>query len=79
MLIPLIQNISYTLEINVIAVEYPGYSLYKSKKVNKENIKNDSLDIIYFLNNVCNIKNKNIILMGRSIGTGPVIYLSSLF
>ena len=57
-------------------MEYPGYSIYYSEK-SAETIEEDSLILFDFLTNECKINNKDIIVCGRSIGTGPATYLAS--
>ena len=68
--------INSSLPFNTICMEYPGYSIYYEKK-SAETIENDSLALFDFLTNECKYNNKDIILCGRSIGTGPATYLAS--
>ena len=65
------------LQINVLIVEYPGYSLYNTNK-NCETVLEDTLILYdYILTNIPNVNVSNIYIIGRSIGTAPAIYLSS--
>ena len=65
------------LNINALAVEYPNYGIYKSKNsANAESILNDADIVFKFINEVQNINESNIILMGRCIGSGPATYLA---
>ena len=65
------------LQINVLIVEYPGYSLYNATK-NCETVLEDTLIVYdYILTNIPNVNVSNIYIIGRSIGTAPAIYLSS--
>lgn len=65
------------MEMHVLAVEYPGYGLYKTQKPNEEYIKQDA-DMIYeYLVKCIGIREKDIILFGRSMGSGPTSYLAS--
>lgn len=57
------------LKINVIAMEYPGYSIYKGK-TSSDVIKEDAALIYSYVTNKLGFKQANIIVMGRSIGTG---------
>lgn len=63
--------------INILAVEYKGYGIYDyGSNCSAEDILKDA-DIVYnFLINVMKIKQENIIIFGRCIGSGPAIYLS---
>ena len=62
--------------MNVIFVEYPGYSIYEDKKQEPKQIYDDSLVVFDWLNNL-KIDKSNIFIYGRSLGTSPAIYLSS--
>jgi esterase/lipase len=65
------------LQINILIVEYPGYSLYNTSK-NCETVLEDTLIVYdYILTNIPNVNVSNIYIIGRSIGTAPAIYLSS--
>ena len=67
--------------INVLAVEFPGYGIYDNGKgeCSADVITKDA-DIIYnFLNCVMKIKEENIVIMGRCIGSGPAVHLSTKF
>ena len=68
--------IKASLPFNTICMEYPGYSIYYEEK-SAETIENDSLILYDFLTNECKINNKDIVVCGRSIGTGPATYLAS--
>ena len=70
------QYFSEKFEMNVIIVEYPGYSIYKAKK-NAETMCNDSLIVYDFIKRKFNLQDKDIYVIGRSIGTGPSVYLAT--
>lgn len=63
------------LEISVFAPEYPGYGLYKGS-TNCKKILKDTQVIYTFIQQVLKIPQENIIIIGRSIGTGPASYLA---
>ena len=64
------------LHMNIIIVEYPGYSIYNNEPNTDELLSNTT--IIYdFIKEKFQIKDKNIFIFGRSIGTSPAIYLAS--
>ena len=74
----LLKLICKHLCINVLAVEYPNYGIYSSKdSANAEMILSDAETVFKFINEVQNINESNIILMGRCIGSGPATYLAS--
>jgi hypothetical protein len=65
------------MKMHVMAVEYPGYGLYKTSKPDEEKIKADADTVYDYLTEVCGIREKDIILFGRSMGSGPSSYLAS--
>lgn len=64
------------LQMNVIIVEYPGYSIYNAPK-SAEVMCYDSLIVYSFIQDYFNLKDEDIFVLGRSIGTGPAVYLAS--
>ena len=70
------QYFAEKLQMNVIIVEYPGYSIYNAPK-NAETMFDDSLVVYSFIKKYFNLKDDDIFVLGRSIGTGPAIYLAS--
>ena len=65
------------LDMNVILVEYPGYSIYQSKSTNPITIFSNSLIVYDWVKEKFNAKDDQIFVCGRSIGTGSAIYLAS--
>jgi len=64
------------LPFNTLCMEYPGYSIYYEQK-SADIIESDSLTLYDFLVNECKVNNKDIVVCGRSIGTGPATYIAS--
>jgi len=64
------------VHMNIILVEYPGYSIYL-KEPNSEELLNDTKIIYDYIKEKFNLSDKNIFIIGRSIGTSPAIYLAS--
>ena len=64
-------------KINVLFPEYPGYSIYDSPLSSEKCLKNALIIYDYVLNHMKNISEKNIYILGRSLGTGMAVYLSS--
>lgn len=69
-----IDTLRSVLHIHIFAVEYPGYGVY-SGKPSSETILNDAECVYSFLLSV-GVKPENIIIFGRSIGSGPATYLA---
>jgi acetyl esterase/lipase len=55
-------------------MEYSGYSIYKGQ-TSSETIKEDSVYVYNYTINKLGFKQQNIIVMGRSIGTGIALEL----
>lgn len=72
-----LKELSQTLDSNVIGVEYPKYGIYLSKISSIEDqVKKDAIKIYKSIIKA-GVDTKNITIMGRSIGTGPAVYLAS--
>lgn len=65
------------LLVNVIIVEYPGYSIYQAEK-NSDTVLENSLIVFDFIRDILNVPEDNIFVIGRSIGTASALYLSSM-
>lgn len=70
-------NFRSYLEMNVIMVEYPGYSLYMDDNPEPNKFFSDSLIVYDWIKETFKISDKQIFVCGRSLGTSPSIYLSS--
>lgn len=70
-------QMGHELKMHVLAVEFSGYGLYKTSGPSEEKIKEDSEIIMEFLTKSVGIREQDIILFGRSMGTGPATHLSS--
>ncbi|CAI2368213.1 unnamed protein product [Moneuplotes crassus] len=73
-----IKNLQYSINMHILIVEYPGYGVYKGVP-NEDNVLNDSTRVIEFVLKVLKWKTQDIIVMDRSIGTGPACYLASIY
>ena len=70
-------SLCYKFQMNVIIVEYPGYSIYNSE-ANSEDILSNTTIVYDFIKGKFKLSDKNIFIFGRSIGTAPAIYLASV-
>ena len=59
-----------------MAIEYPGYGIYPGKPT-AEGILEDALTVWDYLTQKIGLSNKDIILFGRSLGTGPATELAA--
>lgn len=77
----LLDQIRRKLCISVIAVEYPGYGIYPDRPANKkaQQILRDAETVFEFVTNQLKFSPRNVIVSGRSIGSGPACHLASKF
>ena len=57
-------------------MEYPGYSVYNSKEISEEIIIKDSQAVMSYLVGKCCVPLNRLIIMGRSLGSGPACWLA---
>jgi esterase/lipase len=72
----LAEQLSTQLQLNVIVIEYPGYSIYKNDKCSDTVLKN-ALIVFDYLTEAIKVDKNDIYVFGRSIGTAPASYLAS--
>lgn len=75
----MLDHLRSSLKINVMAVEYPGYGIYEEEGgCDAEKITQDC-DIVYqfILQEVAGLEEKDLLLFGRSMGSGPASFLAS--
>jgi predicted esterase len=65
------------LNMNIIMVEYPGYSIYQWEKTEHKYIFSNALIVYDWIKKTFNALDNQIFVCGRSLGTSPAIYLSS--
>ena len=66
------------MRMHVLAVEYPGYGLYKQGGPNEDKMREDCETIYDYCTQVAGVREEDVIVFGRSMGSGPTSYLSSL-
>ena len=69
-------HLARQLKINILFVEYQGFSIYKGKS-NPQSVLDDSLVVFDFIKKNFNSKDQRILVCGRSLGSSPAIYLAS--
>ena len=72
----MLSHIRFTLSINVIAPEFPGYGIYSGYPTEGQ-LFNDSLTIFDYMVDNMKISTNNIIVFGRSLGTSVATHLAS--
>ena len=70
--------LSANLNVNILSVEYPGYGIYKCDQPTSEDLIIEDAKLIFkFLNEVEQIKEENIVIVGRCVGSGPAVFLAT--
>jgi hypothetical protein len=75
----MLDHLRSSLKLNVLAVEYPGYGIYtEDGGCDAERITQDC-DVVYrfILHEVDGLEERDLLLFGRSMGSGPATYLAS--
>ena len=64
-------------EAHAVAMEDPTYGVYKKGELNEKRIQEDSLAVYDEVKKQLGLNDDQIIIVGRSIGSGPATYLAS--
>jgi len=73
-------TIANAINVSVLGVEYPGYGLYRDNgSASEEKIKEDAEYVYKFCLFNMGIEERDIIVFGRSIGSGPACFLAGNF
>jgi len=62
--------------VHILAMEYRGYGIYEGQP-NTANIESDALFLFDYLTETMKIEANQIIVFGRSIGSGPATTVAS--
>jgi len=66
-------------KVNVLAVEYPGYGLLHGMLPSEQGVYEVALTTFRFLVDEIGVRYSQIILFGRSLGSGPAVYLAAQY
>ncbi len=69
--------VKHYLKVHVLAVEYPGYGIYPGSPPSAEDVIRDADTVFRFLMDTLKWKSQDVIVCGRSIGSGPACYIAS--
>ena len=72
----LMDHLRSTLLVHVIAMEYPGYGVYQGES-NADQVVIDAENLFRYLVEEIKMSSRNILVFGRSIGSGPATALAS--
>merc|ERR1719265_954624 len=74
-----VQHMHDQFKMNVLAVEYPGYGMLSHIPSSEAGINEVVITAFRFVLDELKVAYEQIILFGRSIGSGPAVYLASRF
>ncbi|CEL95818.1 unnamed protein product [Vitrella brassicaformis CCMP3155] len=74
------KTLSYFLDANVLCPEYPGYGNYRGRgiRLSVQAVEEIAVDSMAYLKQA-GCPEERIIIVGRSLGSGPAVYLGTLF
>lgn len=67
------------LQINVLAVEYPGYGLLRDIRATEAGVYRAAHTAFRYLVDVVKVEYPRIVILGRSLGCGPALHLASQY
>jgi fermentation-respiration switch protein FrsA (DUF1100 family) len=73
----LLEELNFVLDCNSALIEYPGYGVSKDLPKSPKQMLEDSEQFYKFFTEEMDVDPENIIIFGRSLGTGPATYLAS--
>lgn len=74
---PMVEYMCHAMDAHAFIAEYPMYGVYRTEPPSEETIYADSLAIYTFATAFMKFEPEDIILIGRSLGSGPATYLAS--
>mmetsp|Transcript_770 Transcript_770/g.2461 ORF Transcript_770/g.2461 Transcript_770/m.2461 type:complete len:402 (-) Transcript_770:176-1381(-) len=74
-----LKHIRDQFKVNVLAVEYPGYGLLNGMTPSEDGVYEVALTAFRFLVDEINVRYSQIILFGRSLGSGPAVFLAAQY
>lgn len=66
-------------KVNVLAVEYPGYGLLSDMAPSEDGVYEVALTAFRFLVDEVGVRYSQVVLFGRSLGSGPAVYLAAQY
>mmetsp|Transcript_11595 Transcript_11595/g.8470 ORF Transcript_11595/g.8470 Transcript_11595/m.8470 type:complete len:144 (+) Transcript_11595:233-664(+) len=76
----MLDHLRSSLKINILAVEYPSYGIYTDEDgCASEKILEDADTVFNFALQHLDLKPRDLLLFGRSLGSGPAIHLAAKY
>jgi len=66
-------------KVNILAVEYPGYGLLRATSPSEDSVYEVALTVLRYLVDEIKVRYSHIVLFGRSLGSGPAVYLAAQY
>lgn len=60
-------------------MEYPGYGLYENEEATESSVLEDAETVFNYVRHEVGIKERKIIVTGRSLGSGPASYITEKY
>eukprot|EP00438_Fugacium_kawagutii_P015526 Skav201967 [mRNA] locus=scaffold103:280202:280726:+ [translate_table: standard] len=74
-----LRHVRDQFKVNVLAVEYPGYGLLHHMEPSEDAVYEVALTAFRFLVDEIGVRYSQIILFGRSLGSGPAVFLAAQY
>ena len=74
-----LRHVRDQFKVNVLAVEYPGYGLLHQMEPSEDAVYEVALTAFRFLVDEIGVRYSQIILFGRSLGSGPAVFLAAQY
>lgn len=74
-----LRHIRDQFKVNVLAAEYPGYGLLHAMEPSEDAVYEVALTTFRFLVDEIGVRYSQIILFGRSLGSGPAVFLAAQY
>ena len=72
-------KLSIYFKCSILAMEYPGYGIYKTEEPDADTIVINAHLVLQYLTQVLKYDLSDIILVGRSMGSGPACKLAAFY
>mmetsp|Transcript_9052 Transcript_9052/g.17282 ORF Transcript_9052/g.17282 Transcript_9052/m.17282 type:complete len:512 (-) Transcript_9052:39-1574(-) len=75
----ILKHMQEQFKVNVLAVEYPGYGLLQGLQPSEDGVYEVALTTFRYLIDHVGARYSQLILMGRSLGSGPAVHLAAQY
>ncbi|CAE7304538.1 abhd13 [Symbiodinium natans] len=75
----ILRHLRDQFKVNVLAPEYPGYGLLSHREPSEQALNEVALTVLRYLVDEVGVRYSQIVLFGRSLGSGPAVYLAAQY